>query len=468
MKDCLRILDSLESLNFKGKAEAFVEQKFVTPLLECLGYDSDDDYEVKRHGDSDCSFKLSYPPVENGAKKVKHYNPDYIPTLRKQMFWVIEAKSPSVKYPFHKKYLVQGLQYCIHPEIQACYLVVSNGVLTSIYDAQNSVFFEGDIYTPIFSFKNTELITKWKTIYKYLSAEKMRFSLEERLKKFYEKLSLTSLNEAYPESLIQYIGRNTYELKNQINANLINKWGKTHDRKFQLKINEMRNFSDEELEIRMNHPSGWENKIIEIFLERKLKIFSEIEVFDICINDYQDCSIFKKENYFRVLSDLYIFSKDDELKDRIKKFLLENVFKKLNIINQVEARAVRVFRKLTVINNYESLRQAISLYVRDFPEIIQFGRKPNPTDFTYPHELMFHDVFFSYIKKLPESELTDLKEKLEHIENEIEEIFKKEKSRIPYKDMEVSGLEKAGYNDMICSLKNIICNKGLFEFSCFE
>lgn len=72
MINFLRTLHTLSTLNFKGKGEAFVEQKFITPLLECLGYDLDEDYEVKRHGDGDCSFKLAYPPVEKGAKKVKH------------------------------------------------------------------------------------------------------------------------------------------------------------------------------------------------------------------------------------------------------------------------------------------------------------------------------------------------------------------------------------------------------------
>jgi hypothetical protein len=52
------------------------------------------------------------------------------------MFWIIEAKSPKgVKYPFDIKYLVQGLQYCIHPEIQAQYLLVSNGLASSLFDA---------------------------------------------------------------------------------------------------------------------------------------------------------------------------------------------------------------------------------------------------------------------------------------------------------------------------------------------
>jgi len=120
------LLRELERLDFSGKGEEFVEARFLTPLLRCLGYQEHKDYEVLRHGDDGSSFVLAYPPVENGAKRVKHYKPDYIPTIRKKMFWIIEAKSPrDVPHPFEVKYLVQGLQYCIHPEIQAHYMVVS-------------------------------------------------------------------------------------------------------------------------------------------------------------------------------------------------------------------------------------------------------------------------------------------------------------------------------------------------------
>ena len=46
-----------------------------------------------RHGDAGAAFKLKYPPVERGARQARTYNPDYLPTIRKKMFWVIEAKS---------------------------------------------------------------------------------------------------------------------------------------------------------------------------------------------------------------------------------------------------------------------------------------------------------------------------------------------------------------------------------------
>ena len=57
-------LKEIVELDFEGKAEAFVEQKFLTPLLKELGYDEHKDYEVRSHGDDGANFKLTYPQVE--------------------------------------------------------------------------------------------------------------------------------------------------------------------------------------------------------------------------------------------------------------------------------------------------------------------------------------------------------------------------------------------------------------------
>jgi hypothetical protein len=61
----LQILDALSKLDFTGKGEAFVEQKVVTPFLECLGYETHKDCEAIRHGDNGAAFKLKHPPVES-------------------------------------------------------------------------------------------------------------------------------------------------------------------------------------------------------------------------------------------------------------------------------------------------------------------------------------------------------------------------------------------------------------------
>ncbi len=123
------------------------------------------------------------------------------------MFWIIEAKSPKdVSHPFDIKYLVQGLQYCIHPEIQAQYLVVSNGSVSSVFDAHGAVFLGQDMYTPILEFHAAQVLRRWAEIYDLLGVERLRSRIEGNLKQAYDKLCLSSLDKDYPRALLNCIG----------------------------------------------------------------------------------------------------------------------------------------------------------------------------------------------------------------------------------------------------------------------
>jgi hypothetical protein len=60
-------LSQLEKLNFTGKGEAFVESRFITPLLQCLGYETHEDYEVIRHGDHSSSITRPWKKGHQGS-----------------------------------------------------------------------------------------------------------------------------------------------------------------------------------------------------------------------------------------------------------------------------------------------------------------------------------------------------------------------------------------------------------------
>jgi hypothetical protein len=186
---------------------------------------------VLRHGDDGAAFRLHYPPVESGATRVKHYNPDYVPTIRKKMFWIIEAKSPKdTSYPFDAKYLVQGLQYCVHPEIQAKYLLVTNGVDSAVYDAHGSVFLEQDMYQPILEFKVSELTKRWDDVFALLSVERLRTRIETDLKAMYDKLCLSSLDKTYPGRLLRLIGASAGENAHKIERYVLKLYVESLDR----------------------------------------------------------------------------------------------------------------------------------------------------------------------------------------------------------------------------------------------
>lgn len=293
--DILQKIEALSLLDFTGKGEAFVESKFLTPLLEYLGYESHNDYEVLRHGDDGSSFKLNYPPVERGAVKVKHYNPDYIPTIRKGMFWVVEVKSPkSVTYPFDYKYIVQGLQYCIHPEIQAKYLVLSNGVNTAIYDPQSAVFNEGNMYEPIFEFESSDVLKKWDDIYNLLGVEKLRTRIEDYLQAQYDKLCLSSLDENYPNSVAHKITKNKLSLKQKICKNLSKLRVASMDESQKQWQLELEQEPLRYLEISMEYPLRMGKAPSQHYVERLLKEEDPISIYERLVRGYELFNYFKK------------------------------------------------------------------------------------------------------------------------------------------------------------------------------
>lgn len=454
------ILEKLSNLTFDGKGESFVEQKFLSPLLECLGYETHKDYEVYRHGDSVIDFKLNYPPVECGAKKVKHYNPDYIPTIRKKIFWIIEAKSPSINYPFEYNYITQGLQYSIHPEIQAKYLILSNGKHTNIYDVYTSTFFEKDMYTPILTFNNKELVNKWEEIYSLLSVEKIRNKIEESIINLYEKLCLSSLDKNYPFELTRKITKNNNQLSDKIERHRIKLYVVKFDEEYNRTNEDLKKASLKELEIGMEYPLGRGSNNPSIYYVSKL-LDSENEetIFKRLILNYDSLSYFQKEHCFVGLCFLYQQTKDIEIQKNIKDFIVENMDKPLNPLNKAETLFLRSIRKIILIHIHPKLRDKINESLKSAPEIIKYVDKPLASNYTYKDELIFHDNNFNFLKTLTEDKLNLIILELEKIENILEEDYKLAQKNIPDDENDLlGGFATLGIGNKIWSLKNIATN----------
>ncbi|WP_417327881.1 hypothetical protein [Halarcobacter sp.] len=454
------LLTNLSKLSFEGKGESFVEQKFLSPLLECLGYETHKDYEVYRHGDSFIDFKLNYPPVENGAKKVKHYNPDYIPTIRKKIFWIIEAKSPSTTHPFEYNYITQGLQYCIHPEIQAKYLILSNGNHTDIFDIFNATFFEQDMYTPILTFRNQELINRWNEIYSLLSVEKMRNKIEESIMSLYEKLCLSSLDKNYPFELTKKITRNNRHLSDKIERHRIKLYVEKFDEEYKQTKEYLQIASLNELEIGMEYPLGrGSNNPSVYYVMKLLDTENEENIFEKLISNYDKLSYFQKEHCFVGLCFLYQQTKNIEIQKNIKDFIVENMEKPLNPLNKAETLFLRCIRKIILIHIHPKLRNKINESLKSAPEIIRFVNKPLASNYTYSDELIFHDNYFKFLKNLTEDKLNSIILELEKIENILEEDYELAQKNIPDEERDLlGGFATLGIGNKIWSLKNIATN----------
>jgi hypothetical protein len=456
-------LRQLQALDFSGRGEAHVEQKFITPLLACLGYESHRDYEVFRHGDEGASFTLNYPPVERGAARVKHYNPDYRPTIRKKAFWIIEAKSPKdVSYPFEPQYIVQGLQYCIHPEIQAKYLLLTNGADSAVYDAQASAFLGGEMYEPILTFKSRELIERWEEIYTLLSVERLRGRIEVELKAMYDKLCLSSLDERYPQHLLRQIGasqgEHTKAIRHHVNKLAVEKMTQSRTARDEY----INGLSAAEIFKLMDFPCSPGESEGGFFVRKSLSEgLSHETILNQAVNDFEKQTIFRKEQSFNVACIVYQTTQDTALKNSCRAFFDRYKDGFLPLINQVECAGLRVFRKLAVLSLYPHLRQQISHALETAPELVRFVQPPTAFEQVFPFELETHDRLFRKLQGFPESQLTQWLKELLALEKTIESSFQEARSKLSDAERQIAGFETYGVGGSHYSFKNMLHNRGI-------
>ncbi|HEV2173124.1 MAG TPA: hypothetical protein VGR71_06135 [Nitrospira sp.] len=457
-------LIELRSLDFTGKGEAFVESRFLTPLLALLGYESHKDYEVIRHGDDGSAFKLRYPPVEKGAQRVKHYNPDYIPTIRKRMFWIIEAKSAKeVPYPFEAKFLVQGLQYCVHPEIQAKYLLLSNGVHSCLYDAHGAIFFDKDIYEPIFEFASTQVVDRWPEIFNLLSIEQLRTRIENDLKSMYDKLCLSSLDQHYPRRLLHHIGTSAGENARQIErhvralyleeiAGQSESWQKQME---SLEATQVYEFMDVPLR-------GGPRSEGRYFVDKSLAADVQAgEIFDKLTQGFDVHCMFRKLQHYVALCDLYQRTQEQDVKRRCREFFRAHSDAELPLLSQVECALLRVTHKISVLNVYPPLRERLQQELRTASELVRFVNPPTAVSMLYPIELMQNRRMFAEIQNCSEEQLRAKLSELLAVEEKIDADFEAVRSKLPDSEVQMAGFESYGVGGKHYAFKTIPANRGI-------
>lgn len=456
-------LKKLEQLDFGGRGESFVESNLLTPLLACLGYETHKDYEVRRHGDEGMSFKLHYPPVESGAKRVRHYNPDYMPTIRKKMFWVIETKSPrSVSAPFELQYLVQGLQYCIHPEIQAPYLMVTNGVVSSVYDAHGSVFLDAEMYRPILEFRAGELWKRWSEIYQLLGAEKVRDRIEQQLKLMYDKLSLSSLDRDYPAALLKRIGADVGQNAKSIERTVNRMFVDEMDRAKSEWVAYMNGLDLNATYASMDDPAEpGRTQIHFVFAKSKECGIPEIDVLRRLTEDFERQNIFHKIQSFHAVAILFVRSSDPEVKAAAEEFLWTHREGELPLLNQAECAALRLVRKRNALFLYPELRPQIATILASSPEIRRFVDPLNPYHLTYAGEINQHHLSFKVLKGLSEDQLAALLKVLLDREAEVNENFWKAREKLPDSEKQMLGFEIYGDDGRHYAFKGILRERGI-------
>jgi hypothetical protein len=294
------------------------------------------------------------------------------------MFWIIEAKSPKdVPYPFADNYMVQGLQYCVHPEIQAKYLMVTNGRHTAIHDAHGSVFMAKDLYAPVLVFEAAELPPKWGEIYELLSVERLRNRIEADLKSMYDKLCLSSLDKDYPAALLRRIGADAGRNAQAVERHVIKLYLEGMDRATAQWRQDIEQLAPDHILELMDLPLRGGQSEANYFVPKALAAgMKPEEVSDAITRDFDRQPIFRKEQSVVAATVLYHQTVDETVKERLRAFFDKVRNYALPALNQVECALLRLTRKQFVLSAYPEVRRRIDEEVKHAPELVRLCGLP--------------------------------------------------------------------------------------------
>ena len=186
-EDELNELKRLSSLNFSDYSEADVREEFLVEILKLLGYRKELDYSVSREE----SFKLNPLFLSVGSSRIKL---DYLCSLRKQYFWIIDAKEgkcTDISDPpkIAVSEIGQAHFYSLHPQINCKYFIVSNGWFTNLYDRENL----DELLTPVLSIKSSELKARFLELDSYIGSTQILPTLKEKVLDQVEKIFLAEI-----------------------------------------------------------------------------------------------------------------------------------------------------------------------------------------------------------------------------------------------------------------------------------
>jgi Type I restriction enzyme R protein N terminus (HSDR_N) len=122
-----KTLKRIEQYDVSGFNEMEVRSYIIDPIVRILGYDKGTIFSA------DLEHRLTF--LGRQLRKA-----DYKFALWNENFWLIEAKKPQIKKAkFGYKDLAQGLEYSIHPTVNAALVVLCDGVKLEIFDREVSV-----------------------------------------------------------------------------------------------------------------------------------------------------------------------------------------------------------------------------------------------------------------------------------------------------------------------------------------
>lgn len=427
----------LASLDLDGAGEQTVREKLITPLLEHLGYDLDKDYEVLRDGDKGANFKLKLPAVKGGGKVSASFKPDYVPTVRKKVFWVMDAKRPSPKVD--DNFIAQVLQYAVHPEIQARYAVLINGVDILVYDVKAEFFdLQRSVYMPILSIAVTDLASRFIEVKELLGNEEIRERLVAELESDFTKLSMVSLDEEFPKRVVYRLQQKVPELQRHIRQQSLSVWAAHRDRETKQFVKVLQEASLYELVEMCKLPLGPRFLNPSEELARRV-LDGMLSASDVLLpfskeplNTYSQC------NYLILLA--VLLEKIDLVEGQsITERICGLVSGPLPLINELECVIIRVFYKFRVLKVNPILRQEVQQMLLLLNEKQRAAKVVSVEGFARQADYAVMDNVMRYVRTIPEEKLMVEISRYEELEGRIDSDYQEERGSLPKDEVYAGG-----------------------------
>jgi hypothetical protein len=331
-----------------------------------------------------------------------------------------------------------------------------------VYDAHGAVFFEKEIYDPIFEFKSSELIHCWDAIFNLLSVERLRTRIEADVKAMFDKLCLSSLDKTYPQRLLRQIGASVGDNAQQIEKHVLKLYVEGMHRDTEIWREHMEQVDaaqvfDNLMDLPLRAGPRSEGRY---FVQKSLAAGATAQdVFDKLTEGFDRQPIFRKLQTWVAVRDLYFRS--DQIKALCREFFDLYKDADLPLLNQVECALLRLTRKISVLSLYPPLRQRLQQQLATAPELIRFVSPPTALGVMYPVELLHNRQMFKKIKVLTEAQLRDQLTELLKTEAAIEENFWTARANLPDSERQSGGFEGYGVGGKHYAFRNMLIECGL-------
>ena len=199
-----------------------------------------------------------------------------------------------------------------------------------------------------------------------------------------------------------------------------------------------------------------------IFIDKSLSTrLPEAEIFDQLTYDYEDQSIFRKEQSCVALCVLRQRAIDAAVKEKCRAFLERIEDGRLPLVNQVECAFLRVVRKISIISRYPALRGKIENQVKAAPVLERFMGSLSARDLSDDTELALHNLKFAELGSLTPKQLEKELSEILKTEKVMEDEFAAAHAMSAGSAPRAGGFEHYGVNGRHRAFKNIIRDFGI-------